>query len=244
MTQHDDLLHSLQECFTVTTTIMPTTLLAVGWITGEIPLLASLTDLAFAIEYVPSVRDTLRSLRSDLRFDAILLNGESLDAYTATAALRLYSALPIILIFERPEQMNPTRAVNAGADEWLLTTVGVREFAARVNARIRRYTISQRQNAALEHYGDFTLNPRTNELLSGDRTIRLTPAETCVLRCLAVTPGHPILATDLVGALGILSYDHAETGYLLAVIQQLRTKLVGTPTSLLSFNDNAFILGR
>jgi DNA-binding response OmpR family regulator len=242
MTQHDDLLHSFQECFTATTTIMPASLLAVGWMTGEIPLLAALTDLAFTLDYVPSVRDTLRALRSGLHFDAILLNGESLDAYTATAALRLYSALPIVLLFTNGDQMSPTRAVNAGADEWLLTTVGVRELAARVKARIRRYNISQRQSATVEHYGNLVLNPRTNELLSGERTIRLTPAETCVFRCLAASSGLPVLANDLAGELGFLFDEHAEPNYLLAVIQQLRTKLDGTPTSLLSVNDNAFIL--
>jgi DNA-binding response OmpR family regulator len=244
ITQHDDLLRSLQKCFSSTTMIMPASLLAVGWTTGENPLLDGLTNLTFALEYVSSVRDTLHSLRSGLHFDAILLNGESLDAYAATAALRLYSALPIILLFSSTKALSPTRAVNAGADEWLLTTVGVRELAARVNARIRRYIISQRQSAMLERYGDFALNPRTNELLSGGRTIRLTPAEACIFRCLATTPGRPILANELTGALEFLSCEDAEPNYLLAVIQQLRTKLDGTPTTLLSFNDNAFILDR
>lgn len=244
MTQNDDLLGSLQECFTSKTRAVSATLLAVGWTPGETPLLDALTDLAFALDYVPSVRDTLRLLRSSLHFDAILLNGDALDAYTATAALRLYSALPIILLFSNTEQLSPTRAVNAGADEWLLTSVGVREFAARMKARIRRYNISQRQSAMLEHYGDLVLNPRTNELLSGDRTIRLTPAETCVFRCLAASAGRPILVNELTGALRFLSDEHVEPNYLLSIIQQLRTKLDGTPTHLLSVNDNSFLLDR
>ncbi|MBI1294371.1 hypothetical protein GC175_05370 [bacterium] len=242
MTQYDDLLGSLPECFTATTAIVPATLLAVGWTTDETPLLNALTELTFALDYVPSVRDTLRSLRSGLHFDAILLNGVSLDAYTATAALRFYSALPIVLLFTSADQMSPTRAVNAGADEWLLTTVGVRELAARVKARIRRYNISQRQSATVEHYGNLTLIPRTNELFLGDRRIRLTPAETCIFRCLAASCGRPILANELADELGFLYDEHAEPKYLLSVIQQLRTKLDGTHTNLLSVNDNAFIL--
>ncbi|MEZ4833254.1 MAG: hypothetical protein R2873_14935 [Caldilineaceae bacterium] len=219
-------------------------LLVIGWVEGQSNLLSALSASNCSLDYAPSMHDALRTLQQeDHRADAIVLNGAAgFDVYTATAVLRLYSSLPIVLIFTHPFQVNPGRAVDAGADEWQLNTIHPRELCARIFARIRRYRIMQTSNAVIERYGSFSLNPRTHELITNARTIRLTPAEMHVLRRLASSPLSPVPAHELAVSLDMLPHEQTGGDHLTAVVRQLRSKLAGTSATLLSLDNSAYLL--
>lgn len=244
MMTHDEHAPGLQEFFNILHPDTPTYLLVVGWTEGEADFLSNLSNYSVELDYAPVARDAWRVLRHHSHYDAIILAGTlSSDPYATTAALRLYSSLPIILLFTTPEMLNATHAVDAGADEWLLITVPTRELAARIHARVRRYRLAQRAGSAVEHYNGFALNPQTGEFVSAaGQRIRLTPSETHVLRMLAASPHCPVAASELAHALDALSFDHAGLTHLLSVIHQLRAKLADTPSCLLSFEDVAFQL--
>lgn len=240
--QHEDLLN-IQECHHTITASKPMTLLVIGWTRGESPLLQAMPECDFTLHYAPSMRDALLALQQGYNSDAILLNGAAgFDIYTATAVLRLYSSLPIVLIFACVDSLNPMRAVDAGADEWQLASVDPRELTARILARIRRYRIIQRRSAALEHYAGFFLNPRTSELITPNRTIRLSPAEMHILRRLAASPDCPVPVDELTSSLERIAAEQTRSLPLVSIIQQLRSKLADTPADLQSIDDNAFLL--
>lgn len=126
-------------------------LLVVGWEVDSAQIV-QLAAIDFDLDYVGKVGEALRHLNKAEKFEAILINvSAGFDVFIATAALRLYTSAPIILLFNDENPVNPALAVEAGADDWLPSTIHPREFAARVYARIRRHRFNQQPTTAYSY---------------------------------------------------------------------------------------------
>lgn len=128
-------------------------LLTVGW-DLDAPVITLLAAIDFDLAYANSVANALRHLRENTQVDAVLLHAAAnFDVYSAVAALRLYTAAPIVILFSAEQSINPSQAVDAGADDWLLDSIHPTEFTARVYARIRRHRFNQRTAKNLQYTG-------------------------------------------------------------------------------------------
>ncbi|MBI1299707.1 hypothetical protein GC175_32685 [bacterium] len=134
-------------------------LLAVGWEVDSAQVV-QLAAIDFDIDYVGKVGDGLRSLRKGEKVEAVLINADAdFDIFVATAALRLYTAAPIIILFSDEKPVNPALAVEAGADDWLPSAIQPREFTARVYARIRRHRFNQQPSAVFGYPNQLPSGP-------------------------------------------------------------------------------------
>lgn len=126
-------------------------LLAVGWEVDSAQVV-QLAAIDFDLDYVGKVGEALRRLSKGEKVETVLINANAdFDIFVATAALRLYTTVPIIILFSDEKPVNPALAVEAGADDWLPATIQPREFTARVYARIRRHRFNQQPATVFDY---------------------------------------------------------------------------------------------
>jgi two-component system phosphate regulon response regulator OmpR len=88
-----------------------------------------------------------------------------------------------------------------GADDYLVKPFEPRELVLRMRALLRRGPASSTPEPDLI-LGQYRFRRSRNELLQGDRPVRLTEGETRLLAALARTPGQPVARSDLVRETG------------------------------------------
>jgi two-component system, OmpR family, KDP operon response regulator KdpE len=173
-----------------------------------------------------SSAEALVKLRND-RPDLILLHLMSGPMDLACREIRSASDVPIIVLISSDTELEKVTALDAGADDCVVTPFCVQELLARVRALLRR--------------AGFTENPRTFESgglrIDFDQrtvsvrgtTIRLTPKEFELLRILVANRGKPLRHRRLLQAIWGSNYGD-ERQYLRVFISQLRKKIEPDPS--------------
>ncbi|CAB4835176.1 unannotated protein [freshwater metagenome] len=104
--------------------------------------------------------------------------------------LRERSAVPIIVVSARGEEIDRVILLELGADDYVVKPFGFRELVARIRAVTRR---TKTDDAAVPAraitVGDLVLDQRSRTVTLGGDTIALTPKEYDLLLCLAADPG-------------------------------------------------------
>jgi two-component system KDP operon response regulator KdpE len=144
-------------------------------------------------------------------------------------ALRVESAVPILVLSARGEERAKVRALDLGADDYLVKPFGIQELSARIRAVLRRQA-SLVDGRPVVRARDLEIDLEHRRVSVAGRQLRLTPTEYEVLRQLALHAGKPVTHTMLLRevwgeyAIG----DRYNTRY---VIAQLRRKLGDDPAS-------------
>ena len=89
-------------------------------------------------------QEALLMLRSD-RPDLVLLdmNMPVMDGLETCRAMRADSQIPIIMLTVRNAEKDKVRALDAGADDYIVKPFGIQELLARVRAALRRSSSEQ-----------------------------------------------------------------------------------------------------
>jgi two-component system OmpR family response regulator len=116
---------------------------------------------------------TMRKVLLDGRIDLILLDlmlpGE--DGLALCRAIRAESAIPIIMLTAKGEEVDRVIGLEMGADDYLPKPFGSRELIARIRAVLRRTSSTGpelRQGGQLRRFDRWVLNIETRELLRDD----------------------------------------------------------------------------
>jgi len=145
-------------------------------------------------------------------------------------SLREWSQAPIIILSGRDEEDAKIRALDLGADDYLIKPFGLGELLARIRAALRRAG-APAPSPVLES-GELRLDQPRRLVTLGDREVHLTPTEYEVLRYLMANAGKVLTHRTLLRA--IWGPSHEDAGETLRVfIAQLRRKIepaVGPPT--------------
>ncbi len=155
-----------------------------------------------------------------------------MDGVDVVAALRGWSAVPIIILSGRTHSAWKVRALDAGADDYVTKPFNVDELAARVRAVSRRATGGDEEPVV--HLGTVTVDlarhrVRRRQPDGTDTDVRLTPTEWQLVRTLVREQGKLVTQRDLLRALRGPTYDDA--GHLLRqYMAQLRHKLEPDPS--------------
>ena len=114
-----------------------------------------------------------------------------MDGITATAKIREYSNVPIILLTAKSETEDMVQGLNAGADDYVTKPFVPAEVLARVRSHLRRYADlgSRTQTADAVTVGAVTLNDATKTVTVDGELVSLTPIEYSILRLLILHPG-------------------------------------------------------
>ena len=115
-----------------------------------------------------------------------------MDGITATAKIREFSNVPIILLTAKSETEDKVLGLNVGADDYITKPFVPVEVLARVRSQLRRYAqlgSRQEETAGELTIGGITLDDRTKAVTVEGEPVSLTPTEYAILHLLMANPG-------------------------------------------------------
>jgi len=112
------------------------------------------------------------------RPDLVLLDVSmpGLDGWTTLERIRELSDVPVVMLTARSEELEKTRGLRAGADDYVTKPFGRQELLARIEGLLRR---AGSREAAEETYSDafVSIDFAQRAITAGDRPVDLTPLE-------------------------------------------------------------------
>ena len=115
-----------------------------------------------------------------------------MDGITATAKIREFSNIPIILFTAKSETEDMVLGLNVGADDYITKPFVPVEVLARVRSQLRRYAqLGSRvpETAGVLTVGGITLNDAAKTVTVDGEPVALTPIEYSILKLLMSNPG-------------------------------------------------------
>lgn len=122
-----------------------------------------------------------------------------MDGITATAKIREFSNVPIILLTAKSETEDKVLGLNVGADDYITKPFVPVEALARVRSQLRRYATlgsCPEPNSGTVTIGGITLDDRTKTVTVEGESVALTPTEYAILHLLMMNPGK-VFSTKL-----------------------------------------------
>jgi len=161
------------------------------------------------------------------RPDVVLLDLglPGIDGFEVLAQLRQRgNRAAVIVVSVMPDETDKVRALDLGADDYVVKPFGMQELSARIRAVLRRQTAAAVEGEPVLRAGDLELDLARREVKVGDRHVHLTPTEYELLRYLAVHAGKPVTHSTL---LRQVWGEHAvgDTYNTRYVVAQIRKKL-------------------
>ena len=115
-----------------------------------------------------------------------------MDGITATAKIREFSNVPIILLTAKSETEDKVLGLNVGADDYITKPFVPVEVLARVRSQLRRYAqlgAKPETGRGQLTLGGISLDDRTKSVTVEGETVSLTPTEYAILHLLMENPG-------------------------------------------------------
>lgn len=114
-----------------------------------------------------------------------------LDGIAATAKIREFSNVPIILLTAKSETEDKVLGLNVGADDYITKPFAPVEVLARVKSQLRRFSSlgSRVEDAHVLTIGGISLDDRTKQVTVEGEPANLTPTEYAILKLLMANPG-------------------------------------------------------
>jgi two-component system, OmpR family, KDP operon response regulator KdpE len=187
----------------------------------------TLTAEGYALIEARDGAEALEKLSSE-RPDLILLdmNMPVMDGLQTCRKIRSGSEVPIIMLTVRSAEKDKVRALDAGADDYVVKPFSIQELLARVRALLRR--VADRQHPGALVSKDLSLDFEKRAILVRGAPVHLTPKEFAVLKDLVAADGRPITHRRLLQSVWGPDYGE-QTESLRVVINQLRKKIELNP---------------
>jgi two-component system KDP operon response regulator KdpE len=187
---------------------------------------ATLTAQGYTIVEARDGQEALEKFRSE-RPELIILdmNMPVMDGLQACREIRSSSSVPIIMLTVRGAEKDKVRALDAGADDYIVKPFGIQELLARIRAALRR---SPTEGATALESREFVFDFEKRIVTVRGKTVHLTPKEFDLLRELVANQGKPVSHRRLLQAVWGPDYGE-ETESLRVVINQLRKKIESDP---------------
>jgi DNA-binding response OmpR family regulator len=100
-----------------------------------------------------------------------------LSGFEVLKRLRALSAVPVIMLTARSEDIDRIVGLEIGADDYVAKPVNPRELVARIRAVLRRSAARKQALVGSLAVGEVSLNPSAREAWHADRKLDLTTAE-------------------------------------------------------------------
>jgi two-component system KDP operon response regulator KdpE len=151
-----------------------------------------------------------------------------MDGFQVLAELRRRgSRAAVIVVSVMPDERDKVRALDLGADDYLVKPFGMQELMARIRAVLRRQAAIAAGEPVIRA-GDLALDLAHRQVTVSERPVHLTPTEYELLRYLALHAGKPVTHRML---LRQVWGEHAvgDTYNTRYVVAQIRRKLGDDP---------------
>lgn len=192
-------------------------------------LRATLTEVGFTLQEAADGETGIELVKSK-RFETVLLdiNMPGIGGIETCRRLRrLEPVLPILTLTVRNSEQDIVRALEAGADDYVIKPFNVRELIARLKAAVRRSRATGNSSTVLS-IGDIRLDPDRRTVKKNGLNIHLTPKEFDLLHHLMANAGVPVPHAKLLRSIWGPEYGN-ELEYLRTFVRQLRCKIEDDP---------------
>jgi len=117
------------------------------------------------------------------------------DGFWLIQRIREKNATPILILSVRGGDVDKVRALDLGADDFVVKPFSSPELLARVRAQLRRVGAAYR--GVLE-FPDLSIDIEKRKVLQGGRELKLTPTELAILDLLARHAGRPVSFQEII----------------------------------------------
>ncbi|MCL6635345.1 MAG: response regulator transcription factor [Peptococcaceae bacterium] len=151
------------------------------------------------------------------------------DGWTVCREVRKNTAVPIIMLTARDDEVDRVLGLELGADDYVVKPFSPRELAARVKAVLRRSRSTapagRPAGTTTLAYPGLSIDPDSRLVLVNGRPANLTPKEYDLLYHLAKSPGRTFTRDELLEA--VWGYDYpGDTRTVDTHVNHLRDKLL------------------
>ncbi len=150
-----------------------------------------------------------------------------ISGFEVLKQIRLFSAIPILILTVRADEADIVKGLEWGADDYVIKPFRQLELLSRIRALTRRLGRLAKETPLV--YGRLRLYPSTRHLLYGSKEISLTPTEGRILHHLMKHAGHAATHYGLAESVWGQSYPDAASS-LKVYIRRLREKLEEDPS--------------
>jgi two-component system KDP operon response regulator KdpE len=133
-----------------------------------------------------------------------------LDGHELLRMLRAVSAVPVVVATARDDDDSVVRALNSGADDYVLKPFRADQLEARIRAVLRRAAGSADPASAPMTVGPLTVEPRSRRVTYAGRPVELSPKEFDLLAYLAARAGAVVTRRELLSEVWQLPYGGSD----------------------------------
>lgn len=178
----------------------------------------------FTLEECTTGQQAVRLMLS-LKPDIILLDLELPDTngFDLITALREWSQTPIIIVTASSESADTVRALNLGADDYVIKPFNSSILEARINSNLRKAAIHEMGEPQIFN-GLLRIDLVRHEVFMAEELVQLTPKEYNLLRFFMVNSGKMLTHRQILSSVwGAAHSDDVQ--YLRVFVGQIRAKL-------------------
>ena len=154
------------------------------------------------------------------------INLTDIDGFEVIRHIRLFSNTPIIILSARTDEMDIVRALEMGADDYVIKPFSPLDFLARSKAILRRIGMYPSDGEDLPPFitDSFSIDFSARRVIQDDQEVHLTPTEYRLLCQLVRNAGRLVTIQSLKEQVWG-NADYLESGTVRKCVCQLRNKL-------------------
>ncbi len=156
-----------------------------------------------------------------------------MDGMQVLRQIRAFSNVPLLILTAREREMDKIKALELGADDYIVKPFSAGEFLARVQAALRRSQTPVTKDKGADKLfirGGLKIDFASREVAVGNKIIELTAGEYDLLCELARNEGKVLSTQMLLEKVWGPKYA-AETTYVEVYVRSLREKLENEPSN-------------
>ncbi len=185
----------------------------------------------YSVEIAHDAAQALRrayAFRPDVVLLDILMAG--MDGWEVLRQLREMSDVPVVMVTAVRGEDAVVKGLGLGADDYVTKPFGLQELRARIEAVLRRASMSPADEPDVLRFdgGRLVIDPSTQRVTVRDEEVSLAPTEYRLLLYLATNAGRTLTHAQILGAVWGPGYE-ASSSIVKVYVQRLRHKIEPDP---------------